>query len=175
MFDDPSIFDMPSDRDMIEYTAEQVQVIRDAIAKGREAMDRAGRYEPMVFANAYISYGGVQIPGEWHNTTLSQRVAQQLLASLKSGRHGSDDEHLRRELKRVHTEVRWAALAQSDKIVGFYLRLEPAAHLEATCRQLLGEDFGLGAAVFPKTRIVVVPAACSDYEFVPVLEDEVEQ
>lgn len=160
---------------MVEYTTAQVQVIRDAIAKGRDAMDRARRYDPLVFANAYTGYGGVQIPGEGQDASLSQRIAQQLLASLRSGRPDSDDEHLRRELKRVHTEVRWAAVAQSDKIVGFYLKLGPAALLEATCRQLLGEDFGLGAAVFPKTRIVVVPAACSDYEFVPVLEDEIEQ
>lgn len=160
---------------MIEYTAEQVQVIRDAVAKGREAMHRARHYDPLVFANAYIGYGGVQIPGERQDAGLSQHIAEQLLASLRSGHPSSDDEHLRRELKRVHAEVRWATVAQSDKIVGFYLKLGPAARLEAACRQLLGEDFGLGAAVFPKTRIVVLPAACSDYEFVPVLEDEVEQ
>ncbi len=160
---------------MAEYTAEQVQTIRDAIAKGREAMHRAKRYDPLVFAHAYTGHGGVQIPGEGQDAVLSRCIAKQLLASLKSGRAGSNDEHLRRELKRVHTEVRWATVAQSDKIVGFYLKLGPAARLEAACRQLLGEDFGLGAAVFPKARIVVVPAACGDYEFVPVREDEVEQ
>ena len=160
---------------MAEYTPAQVQTIRDAIAKGREAMQRAKRYDPLVFAQAYIDHGGVQLPGETKDSALSRRIAKQLLASLKSGRTSSDDAQLHRELKRVHTEVRWVTLAESDKIVGFYLRLGPAAELEAACRQLLGEDLGLGAAVFPKTRIVVLPAACDDYEFVPVLEDEVEQ
>ena len=160
---------------MAEYTPEQVRAVRDAVAQGREAMHRAKRYDPVVFAQAYIRHGGVQIPGVPNAAALSQRIAKQLLTSLKCGNPIGDDEHLRRELKRVHTEVRWTTLAQSEKIVGFYLKLGPAAELEPTCRQLLGEDSGLGAAVFPKTRIVVVPAACSDYEFIPVLEDEIEQ
>ncbi len=160
---------------MAEYTAEQVQAIRGAIAKGREAMQRAKGYDPLVFARAYVAHSGVQIPGAPADTTGVETVAKALLAVLAKAEVASGDEHLQRELKRVHTEVRWVTLAESEKVVGFYLRLGPAAALEAACRQLLGEDHGLGAAVFPKTRIVVLPAACGDYEFVPVLEDEIEQ
>lgn len=160
---------------MAEYTAEQVQAIRDAIAKGREAMQRPQRYDPLVFARAYVAHGGIQIPGAPSDTTRAEAVAKALLAMLAQAHAASDDEDVQRELKRVQTEVRWVTLAESDKVVGFYLKLGPAAELEAACRQLLGQDHGLGAAVFPKTQVVVLPAACSDYEFVPVLEDEIEQ
>jgi hypothetical protein len=160
---------------MAEYTPQQVQAIRDAIAKGREAVQRLQRPDPLVFARAYVAHGGIQIPGVPADTTRAESVAKALLAILTQGDAATDDEHVLRELKRVQTEVRWVTLAESDKVVGFYLRLGPAAELEAACRQLLGEDHGLGSAVFPKTQVVVLPTACSDYEFVPVLEDEVEQ
>lgn len=160
---------------MAEYTAEQVQAIRAAITEGREAMRQSQRYDPLVFARAYVNHGGIQIPGAPANTTRAEAVAKALLARLVKANAARDDEDVQRELKRVQTEVRWAALAESDKVVGFYLRLGPPAELEAACRQLLGQDHGLGAAVFPKTQVVVLPAACRDYEFVPVLEDEIEQ
>ncbi len=160
---------------MAEYTAQQVQAIRTAIAKGREAMQRGKSYDPLVFARTYIAHGGIQIPGAPGDTIRAEAVARSLLARLAQADAGSDEQDVQRELKRVQTEVRWATLAESDKVVGFYLRLGRAAELEAACRQLLSEDHGLGAAVFPKTQIVVVPAACRDYEFVPVSEDEIEQ
>ena len=160
---------------MSEYTAEQVQAIRTAITMGREAMQQSQRYDPLVFARAYVAHGGIQIPGAPADTTRAEAVAKVLLSRLAQAHTPGDDEDVQRELKRVQTEVRWATVAESDKVVGFYLRLGPTAELEAACRQLLGQDHGLGTAVFPKTQIVVVPAACRDYEFVPVLEDEIEQ
>lgn len=160
---------------MAQYTAEQVRTIKQAIAQGRAAMQRAGRYEALIFAEAYSAHGGIQIPGADADAAVRVRVADQLLQSLRSGHAAAVDEHVLREIKRVHEEVRWARLAESDQVVGFYLRMGPASQLENACRELLHQDHGLGAAVFPKAQTVVVPVGCEDYEFTPVLEHELEQ
>lgn len=160
---------------MAQYTAEQIRTIRQAIAQGRAAMQRAGRYEALVFAEAYLAHGGIQLPGADGDDAARARVAEQLLESLRSGHAAGVDQHVLREIKRVHTEVRWAKLAESDQVVGFYLRMGAAAQLDSACRELLHQDHGLGAAVFPKAQTVVVPVGCDDYEFTPVLEHELEQ
>ncbi|MFQ5937268.1 MAG: hypothetical protein ACE5LB_12770 [Acidiferrobacterales bacterium] len=159
----------------MDYTPTQIETIKNAIAKAREAMRQAQRYEALVFARTYIAEDGVQIPGREADKEGCRFVSEQLLLSLESSRPVSEDENVLREIKRANMEARWARLAELDKVIGFHLRLGPAAELEATCRELLNQDHGLGAAVFPKARIVVMPAACDDYVFVPVLEDELEQ
>lgn len=160
---------------MPDYTPEQVDIIRNAVLMGREAVQRAQRDDTLVFARAFVRHGGVQIPGDVGGEPLRKRVADQLLESLRTGQATSDDTNVRREIKRCHTEARWASAAASDKVVGFHLTLGPMAAEIVACREFLGQDYGLGAAVFPKERVVVLPSVCSDYQFVPVLEDEVEQ
>lgn len=157
------------------YTPEQVQIIAKAVQKAREAMQRARRFEAVVFAQAFIENDGIQIPGKAGNEPLRKRVAQHVLESLKTGGATSDDATVLREIKRAHAEVRWASSAESDKVVGFYLTLGPAAQQLADCHEFLNRDYGLGAAVFPKGRVVILPPTCDDHQFVPVLEDEVEQ
>jgi hypothetical protein len=160
---------------MAQYSAEQIQIIKQAMVMGRAAMQRTGRYEPLIFADAYVAHDGVQIPGAESDDAARTRVADRLLESLRSGYIATGDAHVMRELKRAQTEVRWARLAESDLVVGFHLRMGPGAQLESACRELLHQDHGLGAAVFPKAQTVVVPASCEDYEFTPVLEHELEQ
>jgi hypothetical protein len=160
---------------MAQYSAEQIRIIKQAMALGRAAMQRSRRYEALIFAEAYVAHGGVQIPGAEGDEVARARIADRLLESLRSGHTGTADQHVLREIKRVQAEVRWARLAESDQVVGFHLRLGPAAQLEMACRELLHQDHGLGAAVFPKAQTVVVPVGCEDYEFTPVLEHELEQ
>lgn len=160
---------------MPHYTPEQVQIIRNAVQKARDTMQRARRFEAIVFAKAFVENGGIQIPGKAGSEPMRKRVAQHVLESLKTGRATSDDATVLREIKRAHSEVRWASAAESDRVVGFYLAFGPAAEQIATCREFLTQDYGLGAAVFPKERVVILPPTCDDYQFVPVLEHEVEQ
>lgn len=160
---------------MKEYTPAQIDRIRNAIHKGRDAMRSRKCYESIVFAQAFVESGGVQIPGESGNETMRKLVAHHLVESLRTGRATSRDRTVLRELKRAHSEARWTAASESDKVVGFYLKLGPTAETIAACLELLTQDHGLGAGVFAKAQIVVLPPACEDYQFVPVLEDEVEQ
>ncbi|MFQ5994314.1 MAG: hypothetical protein ACE5K1_04420 [Acidiferrobacterales bacterium] len=159
----------------MDYTSAQVDSIERAVQGGREAMQRSKRFDALVFAKSFIGYGGVQIPSQPDNETMREQIAAQLIAALESGRSTSDDPTLARELRRAQAQARWASAAESDKVVGFHLKLGPAATLQGACRELLTRDYGLGAGVFPKERIVVLPPACDDHEFTPVLEDEVEQ
>ena len=160
---------------MAQYSAEQIRIIKQAMALGRAAMQRAGRYEALVFAEAYVTHDGVQIPGVGGDDAARARVADGLLEALRSDHTASGDAHVMREIKRAQSEARWARLAESDQVVGFHLRMGPAAQLEGACRELLYQDHGLGAAVFPKAQTVVLPVGCEDYEFTPVLEHELEQ
>ncbi len=160
---------------MPDYTTDQIKLITDAIINGREAIRRTKRYEALEFAQAFIEHDVIQIPGAFGDDALRKLVAESVLASLRSDSTTSEDVHVRREIKRSRDEARWALATESDKVVGFVLTLGPAAAEISTCGELLSRDHGLGAAVYPKEQVVVLPPACDDYQLVPVLEDEVEQ
>lgn len=157
---------------MTDYTLEQLTQIRLAVAQAREAMRAAGRFEPLVFARAFVAAGGVQAPGGAGN---SPSLGARLLRALELGEAAGGDALLAREIERARNEARWAQLAESEAVVGFHLRLPPAALLDGKCRELLKADRGLGAAVFRKAEIVVLPAACDGASFTPVYEHEIEQ
>lgn len=156
---------------MTDYTPEQLSQIRLAVAQGREAMRAAGRFEPLVFARAFVAAGGAQVPGGVGD---DRSLGARLLHALEHGEVASDA-LLAREIERARNEARWAQLAESEAVVGFHLRLPPAALLDPKCRELLKADHGLGAAVFRKAEIVVLPAACDGASFTPVYEHEIEQ
>lgn len=160
---------------MAEYTPEQLQILKDAVHAGREAMRRAERYEAPVFAAAFVAHNGVQVPGASTDAAVLQILAHHVLRSLRGGRLTSRDRTVMREVRRAQAEAQWTRLAQSEQVVGFYLKLGPASQLHTPCLEWLAIDHGLGAAVFPKGRVVVLPPDCEDYEFVPVHEHELEQ
>lgn len=155
-----------------DYTPEQLQQIRLAVAQGREAMRAAGRFEPLVFARAFVAAGGVQVPGAAGDDSA---LGAELLRALEQNAPTTGDARLAREIERARNEARWAQLAESDTVVGFHLRLPPAALLDPKCREILKADRGLGAAVFRKGEIVVLPTACDGASFTPVYEHEIEQ
>ena len=158
---------------MSDYTPEQTDRIRLAIAEGREAMRRTGQFHPLVFARAFLAAGGLQIPGGT-DVNETQRLADQLLHLISQGGTGNHP-LLRRELERAHNEARWAQAAEADEVIGFRLELAPAALLDRSCREALKADRGLGSAVFRKAEIVVLPAACEGARFFPVYAHEIEQ
>lgn len=158
----------------MRYTEEQIEAIRSAIRQGRNAMARAGRWQPEVFARAFIEHGGIRIPGEPGPPERAGQVAGEVLAVLR-GEAQPGDEHVAREVHRARVEARWARAARSENVVGFLLRFGPGCDRNPACLAVLGEDHGLGAGVFPVSRILVLPPGCDDYEYVPVTENEVEQ
>lgn len=160
---------------MREYTVEQIERIRGAVAEARAALRAQRRYDPLAFARVYVAHDGVQIPGEDPATEGRTRLADALLQALEAGRDAAEDPDLSRELARAHNEARWAEAEEADDVVGFRLVLPPAALLERPCREFLKRDRGLGAAVFPKTQVVVLPPGCAGARFVPVREHEIEQ
>ena len=156
------------------YTPAQAAAIRRAVAAGREALRRARDYSPLRFARAYIESGGVQPPGRPDDGASAQDLSLRILAALEGRGAAGDDADLRVELRRIHAETAWARAAASDKVVGFRLQLSDAAAALPVCAALAAVDHGLGAAVFRKAEIVILPPQC-DGRFIPVGEDEVEQ
>jgi hypothetical protein len=157
------------------YLPDQIHAIREAAARGRDAMRRQGAFDPLVFARAFIEHDGIQIPGDPDAHEARERVGRQVLSALATGRVGSGDPAVARELKRARAEADWVRHAESHKVVGFRLTLGPHAQGSAVCQTLAGVDHGLGPGVFRKGELVVLPPECDDSSFMPVLEDEVEQ
>jgi hypothetical protein len=157
------------------YLSSQIAAIRRAVVRGREDMHRRRSFEPIIFAQTFIAHEGVQIPGNPEAREASAEVARQVLSSLANGTLTSLDPTVAREVQRARTEAEWARHAESDKVVGFRLQLAPQAQRSTLCQALLNVDHGLGAAVYRKGEVVVLPPECDGSSFVPVSEDEVEQ
>ncbi len=159
---------------MSAYTPDQYKTIRHAVAAAREAARKARDFSPLTFARCYTAHNGVQLPGS-PDSPQRMLLAQRLLELLERGDTHTNDADLLRELHRARTEARWAEAAISDKVVGFRLQLSGDAAARPECLTLLGTDHGLGAAVFRKGEVVILPPGCSGAEFIPVSEDEIEQ
>ena len=161
---------------MVPYLPEQIALIADAVHEGRAALQEAGVDDPLVFARAYVEHKGIQVPGRPNDRERSQEIAAKLMHGLGRGLDGPDDDaDVAREMHRVRAETKIALHLEVRRVIGFLLELGPASVMDAACLELLAEDCGLGAAVFPKTRVVVLPPWCLDYDFTPIHEDEVEQ
>jgi len=157
------------------YTAEQIAIIADAVRAARAALQRARSDDPVLFARTYIAHDGVQIPGEPGAREAAGRLAERLMAALAEDESpAAVEEDLAVELRRVRAEAQLSRELDSAKVVGFRVELGAAAQQHPAAAALLGADFGLGAAVYPSTRVVVLPPSCLDYAYRPVLEDEVE-
>ncbi len=161
---------------MVPYLPEQIALVVDAVREGRAALQEAGVDDPLVFARAYVEHNGIQIPGKPNDHERSQEIAAKLMHALGRGLDDPDDDaDVAREMHRVRTETRIALHLEVRSVIGFLLELGSASTMDVACLELLAEDCGLGAAVFPKARVVVPPPWCLDYDFTPIREDEVEQ
>jgi hypothetical protein len=160
---------------VLTYTPEQINAIRLAIAEAHATMRQQRRFEPLVFAQAFIAHGGIQIPGEPDNLGECKRLAQSVILSLEAGRPVREDANLAREIRRTQIQARWCKSAESDKVVGFRLDFDEDTLKNPNCLALLGIDHGLGTAVTRKGQILVLPPECDGYTITPVLEDEIEE
>jgi hypothetical protein len=160
---------------MSAYLPEQVQAIRRAVARGREAMRRQGRFDAAVFVRTFIEHGGIQIPGEPNAQQARENVAREVLSVLASGAPAGGDATVAREVRRARAESDWTRYAETEKVVGFRLLLGRAAERSPVCQTLLDVDHGLGQGVYRKAEVAVLPPECDGSSFTPVLEDEVEQ
>jgi len=157
------------------YTAEQVKTIRHAIGAARRALAACGRFRPIEFARVFVRHAGIQIPGRPQDVELADKVASELLRSLELAAQTHDDVHVGRELHRARIECEWAELAGDEQVVGIRVVLGSESSALTLCRMALEQDFGLGAGVFPCSRIIVLAPACQDYRIAPVTAHEVEQ
>ncbi len=138
-------------------------------------MQREGRYDPLVFARAFIDHQGMQIPGEPDDETGARELADLLMRSLAAAEPLGNDATLRREFQRACSEAAWVQAAESERLVGFRFQPGPLAAQNPVCRMFVDQDRGLGAMVFPKGEIVVLPPECDGSTFVPVYEHDVEE
>lgn len=159
---------------MAGYKARQVAAIEAAVVAGRRALRAAGRYEPLIFAEAFVAAGGVQLPGEPGAESRTATAGQELLRALRAGRRDDPDPLLRRELQRALSETAWAEAAADDRVVGFRLELNPACAADPACDALTKQDHGFGRNLFPKMAVVVLPPQADGSRFVPVTQDEME-
>jgi len=159
---------------MAAFRARQIETIRNAVGEGRAAVRAAGRFEPAVFAEAFVAAGGVQIPGAPDDEQRRREVAEALLEALRRGRRRSDDRDVQREIDRAHNEVQWARAQLDDKIVGFYAHFPEGALESPEVETLSHAMHGYSAGVFRKSDVVVLQPVCDGTRFTPVLEDEVE-
>lgn len=156
------------------YRAKQLARITDAVAAARLEMRRLGRFDPLLFAEVYVRNGGIQIPGQTDEAA-GAALGEALLAALRAGRGTSEDPHLRRELQRAFQEAEWTRLSESDRVVGFRVRLSPQAQDNPACEDLIKHSHGLGAGVFRKHEIAVLRPECADgCGFTPVYADDLE-
>ena len=162
------------DSDMI-YTLEQIKTIRGAVAEGREAMRQTREFDPIVFARAFIAHGGIQIPGAPDDVKKRREIEGWLVQSLEQGAPVNNDRTLLREFNRARAETQWTEAAESESVVGFRLKLPPQAEFSPIGHELTKQDHGLGAMVYRKGEIAVLPPECDGSIFTPIIEHEVEQ
>jgi len=155
------------------WTSSQARAIARAVEAGRAAVRETGRADRLAFARAYVEAGGVQVPGRPDEDGRAGEIAAALLHALGRGAT-SDDPDVAREIVRVERETALAGALRDPHIVGFVVDLGETGAADPACQALLGRDFGLGAAVWPRSRVAVPPPWCLDYAFLPIGEGEVE-
>lgn len=139
--------------------------------------------DALVFADAFIKAGGIQIPGipAVDGGTL-RRIGSYVLMNLMEG-SGAKLKYpepewffdtLVREINRAHSEAYWFGAAMHPDTAGFRLVMYDNIVDMAGCKRFAEcDNFGLGEGIFPKEEIVVLPACCDGAAFEVVFKDEI--
>ncbi len=158
---------------MDQFTPRQVFLIREAIYEGRMAMADGGA-DAMVFAMAFLDAGGLQVPGRELSDAERVRIHGHILESLGGTPTFLSEAEwvvpvVTREIERAFMESDLAASREKDEVVGFRLKVSARDAKDVFCRRITGADlYGLGAGVFPKEEIVVLPPHCESIHWEPV-------
>jgi hypothetical protein len=159
------------------YTPQQVQAIREAIRKGREAFIRNDEH-PRIFASAFIRAGGLQLPGEELDPETRLRMEIHVMANI-NGRYSGADEPpriraaIKREVTRIYDEVERFRLTLHAHVLGFQLKIDRRVAHRGCCKRYTKLDaYGLGPGVIPPQEIVVLPPCCDGIHWIPIYEQE---
>ncbi len=150
---------------MKNYTPKQTFIIRNAIESGRQAMAQFGTHAS-VFAEAFIEANGIQVPGQEIDEGTRQYINDYVLKSLAGQASFIHEaswlvEITSREIDRVHSEVTQAIIRIQEQVTGFSFAFSHDVTDKEFCQKVASTDlYGLGAGIFPKDEIVVLPPGC---------------
>ena len=161
---------------MKNYTPKQIFTIRNAIESARQAMTTFGN-NAAVFAEAFITADGIQVPGKDIEESVRKRINDYILKSLAGEISFVHEpswiiELISREIDRAHSEAAQATVRAQDNVAGFSLAFSENVTDKEFCLRIASADlYGLGEGVFPKDEIVVLPPGCDQtwWEVVPAL------
>ena len=157
---------------MPEFTSEQMSRIRQAVRFARRAVLVLGTADPLVFARAFISRGGIQAPGEPLDAESRRRIESLILLGLQARRvphhgHGA--------VVRSVVEREWHRATEETYLLSCMMVADPVAYRlvapspkdgEAGCEQFARVDaYGLGPGLIPVDKIVVPPPCCDGYTY----------
>ncbi len=150
---------------MKNYTPKQVFIIRNAIERGRQAMAPFDN-NATIFAKAFIEANGIQVPSDDIDESTRQRINGYVLKSLVGQTYFAHEpewliEVINREIDRIHAEVTQAIIRIQDQVTGLSFAFSNEVADKEFCMKIASTDlYGLGAGIFPKDEIVVLPPGC---------------
>lgn len=164
------------------WTENQITRIKSAVKAGRAAISKRN-IDAFVFADAFVKLGGIQVPGmPFIDEGTLRRIGSHVLANIIEGKGpritpGEPDwffDAMAREMNRSFSEAYWFSAAQHTDVVGFRLKIyENVADIEDCESFAKCDSFGLGAGIFPKDEIVILPTCCDRASFEVVFKDEI--
>jgi len=141
--------------------------------------------DAIVFADTFFRHGGVQVPGmPFIDEGTLRRIGSYALANLIEGKGpritlGETDwffDAMVREMNRAYLEAYWFGAARHPDTVGFRLKIYDNVADIAGCQSYSEcDNFGLGAGIFPKDEIVILPPCCDQASFEVVFKDEIKK
>ena len=131
-----------------------------------------GNADPLVFARAFTSHGGIQAPGGPLDADAARRIESLVLLGLQARRvphevHGA--------LVRSVVEREWHRATEETFLVACMLAGDPSAYRlvapakgvgQACCARFARVDaYGLGPGLVPVDKMLVPPPCCDGYTY----------
>lgn len=169
----------------LEFTQEQLAILRSAIAGGRAAMRDRPPPSPLVFIHAFLAANGMLVPGRQirpdHLKVLGGIVTSSLMGgeidwAMFNNWHWIDDSMkmaVIREVNRAFMEAGMESSRHHPDAYAFRLRWSDSVEdRDAAERIAAGDPCGLGVGLFPLNDIMIMPVALDRAWFEVVFRDE---